>query len=148
MTRRAGGSLLISISLMVLLGVAVLTADRDDVTAKRAPTSAECGLPSPDPDLDPKMLPGMARVSEEIVALDASGGFLSATLNVPMSVKDTLDTLHRRALAAGYEILQLDFEGFEAELFVRTRDEMGVLRIVISDCPQVSRLSVQLPKGN
>lgn len=133
------------VALVVFGARAITAATEDTVSGERAPSS-ECGLSSPNPDLSNRMLPDVAQIAGlGVVAVDRKGKFSSASLNVPLSVKDLLDRLRKRARGVGYRVLYEDFEGFEAELFVSIDNQPGVFRILSSRCADYSRLFYQLP---
>ncbi|MGH2734450.1 MAG: hypothetical protein ACRDKZ_02630 [Actinomycetota bacterium] len=135
---------LVIVGLVVFGARAILATTHAQSTDDISP--AECGLSSPNPALEQRTLPDVARIAGvDIVAVDRRGKFSSASLNVPLSVKDLLDRLRKRARGVGYRVLYEDFEGFEAELFVSIDNQPGVFRILSSRCADFSRLFYQLP---
>lgn len=109
-------------------------------------SGVDCGLPRPDLSLKEAALPDVARLrGVEITALDTSRGFVSADLNVPLSVEELLNSLLSRTRSAGYDVLYEDFEGFEAELYVSSEGRPGTVRMVTSECADFSRLMIHLP---
>lgn len=71
------------------------------------------------------------------------GGFL-ASLNLDLGVQDAL-TRYRKIIGdEGYEIIQQDNEGFEAEIYIRGGDELGALQIRTSQCDTKSVLFVNV----
>jgi len=111
-------------------------------------TAPSCGLASPDPALGDDVLPALAEFpGAERVAIAHGNGFLSADLNVPLSVRELFEVLRSRVRGSAYEILRQDFEGFEAELYIARNGQAGVLQILRSTCPDRSRLLIQLPSN-
>lgn len=144
-----GALVLAVIGLVAMLVVAAFAASGDSPAEGGRPRSrADCGLQRPNRGLQGAELPAFARFrGAEIVSLDASRGFVSALLNAPMSVIDVMDAMRNPMAKAGYTIMHEDFEGFEAELFIKAKEEFGVIRILASRCRHFSTVSFQVPES-
>ena len=71
------------------------------------------------------------------------GGFVT-TIDIPYSVQDALP-LYRTAVAeAGFEMRNVDNEGFEAELYFAAGKELGAIQIRRSTCPDASLVYVNI----
>ena len=131
-------------SLVALALVAFLSCSGDEGTgnggnvSKRFPP--ECGLPSPQPSQDPERVPAgfLLDGEAEIITAQESGGGFIASFNVPYSVKEGFDRMKDAARAMGFEIVQEDFEGFEAEVYVKKGHRLGVIQVRTSRCNEAS----------
>lgn len=106
----------------------------------RRAAPAGCGLPTPAPGLEARVVPEpflLDGQAEPTLVERRPGGF-SAALNVPLSVSEALEA-YRGALAqTGRQVVGEDNEGFEAELFVRRKDELGMIQVRRSVCDHAS----------
>ncbi len=75
------------------------------------------------------------------------GGFL-AMINVQLSVQDALETYHSIVTDNGFEIIQEDNEGFEAELYMKKGKTLGSLQIRTSVCRNAAIVFVNIVKGD
>lgn len=120
----------------LLAGLALVPSCQPD----RRAAPVDCGLPSPAPGLDARAIPEpflLGGRAEPTLVEQRPGGF-SAALNVPLSVSQALEA-YRGALAeAGRRVVGEDNEGFEAELFVRRGDELGMIQVRRSVCEHSS----------
>jgi hypothetical protein len=123
-----------------------LMSGHQDHADRALADSAPCEMPRPKRGVREAKLPDIVRFrGGETLAVERQRGFISADVNVAMSVRDTFDALKRRVRGSDLRILQLDFEGFEAELYITLGNRAGVLQITRSQCSGTSRLLVQLP---
>lgn len=99
--------------------------------------SGTCGLPTPDPgtDRDDSLVPDIFLPSgAEIAKAEAErGGFITA-INVPLSVGAAFDFYREAAKGGGYEIIQTDNEGFEAEIYLRHGKRLAAIQVRTSTC--------------
>ena len=99
--------------------------------------SGTCGLPTPDPDgkRDDSLVPEIFLPSgAEIAKSEAErGGFITA-INVPLSVQRAFDFYTAAAKDGGYEIIQSDNEGFEAEIYLRHGKKLAAIQVRTSTC--------------
>jgi hypothetical protein len=111
------------------------TAERNCRLATRA-KDVEPGLVS-----DALLLDGDA----EVAITEPRRDRLIATLNVSRSVEDALIAYRSAVKAEGYEVLQEDNEGFEAELYLQRGEELAVLQIRSSACKDKVLVLLNLP---
>lgn len=97
--------------------------------------SGTCGLPTPEPDRNEAVVPEIflpdgAEISR---AQKERGGFITA-INVPLSVAGALAFYEDAVDKGGYEVIQSDNEGFEAELYLRRGKKLAAIQIRMSTC--------------
>ena len=107
----------------------------------------DCGLPSPDQDaLDVDVPATFLPVNgTEVVEVAPREDRLVFTLSVPASVEDSFHTYRQSVRKAGFEILLKDFEGFEAELYLKREEYLAVVEIRASDCNDAAVVRLNLP---
>ncbi|MDQ3963943.1 MAG: hypothetical protein M3277_08560 [Actinomycetota bacterium] len=71
------------------------------------------------------------------------GGYL-AMINIDRSVQDALETYHSIVTDHGFEIIQEDNEGFEAEIYLRRAQHLAAIQIRTSQCDDASVIFVNL----
>ena len=122
---------------------ALLIAGCDGSDPKVQPL--DCGLPSPEPSAQRELVPDYFLIegTEVIRAQAERGGFL-AMLNVDLGVQDALETYHSIVLENGFEIIQEDNEGFEAEIYLRKKKQLAAIQIRRSQCDDASVLFVNV----
>ena len=100
----------------------------------------ECGLPTPQPNQDAGRVPAgfLLDGEAEIITAQESGGGFIASFNVPYSVEEGFDRMKEAASAMGFEVVQEDFEGFEAEVYVKKGNKLGVVQVRTSRCNEAS----------
>ena len=76
------------------------------------------------------MIPPGAEISN---AQPERGGFLTA-INVKLGVQGAVDFYKTALKENGYEIINLDNEGFEAEIYLRKKDRLASIQIRTSTC--------------
>jgi hypothetical protein len=122
----------VALALALVLGAAC-QPDREVV-------GRDCGLPTPAPGLDPSTIPAPlllgGRAKPTLIERRADG--FTAALNVQMSVGEALEAYRTAVAEAGRRIVGEDNEGFEAELFVRRGDELGMVQVRRSVCDDAS----------
>ncbi len=129
-----------------LVAVAALTAlagcagGNGNSGAKLGAFPPECGLPSPQPDQQVERVPeGFLLDGEvEIITAQESGGGFIASFSVPYPVPEAFDRFKGAARDMGYDVVQEDFEGFEAEVYVKKGNELGVVQVRTSRCNEAS----------
>ena len=97
--------------------------------------SGTCGLPTPEPKRDESLVPKyfLPEGAEVSNATAERGGFLTA-INVPLDVQSSFDFYTEAAKGAGYEVIQSDNEGFEAEIYMRKGKRLAAIQIRQSKC--------------
>lgn len=97
--------------------------------------SGTCGLPTPEPDRDESVVPEIflpdgAEISNAQIE---RGGFLTA-INVKLSVAEALEYYRGAVKEGGYETINIDNEGFEAEMYLRRKNKLAAIQIRTSTC--------------
>ena len=107
----------------------------------------DCGLPRPDQGaLDAHVPAAFLPVNDtEVVEARPREDRLIVTLDVPASVEDSFHTYRRSVQKAEFEILLKDFEGFEAELYLKREKYLAVVEIRASDCDDAAVVRLNLP---
>lgn len=97
--------------------------------------SGTCGLPTPEPDRDEAVVPEifLPEGAEVSNAQKERGGFLTA-INVKLSVAEAFDYYKAAAKDGGYETINVDNEGFEAEMYLRRKNKLAAIQIRTSTC--------------
>jgi hypothetical protein len=92
-------------------------------------------LPTPEPERDESVVPDifLPEGAEISNAQTERGGFLTA-INVKLSVGDALEYYKAAAKDGGYETINVDNEGFEAEMYLRRKDKLAAIQIRTSTC--------------
>ena len=100
---------------------------------------AECGLPTPDRDVDVELVPEGFLLSDAVVtkALETKER-LTLALNNPHSVAESFVEYKRIVRNGEYAIVGEDNEGFEAEIYLKKGKELGAIQIRSSRCPDAT----------
>lgn len=111
---------------------------------RRLPEQA-CGFPSPSPGMPDSKVPEEFLVEGSRISLaqKVQGGFVT-TIDIPFSVQDALPVYKKAVADAGFEIRNVDNEGFEAEVYFEGGKEIGALQIRRSTCPDASLVYVNI----
>jgi hypothetical protein len=109
---------------------------------------AQCGLPTPDPGADASVVADAFLLGgdAEVTKTDKSKRGTIAALNVPYSVSEAFSRYSESVKRDGYQIVDDDFEGFEAELYLRKDDDLGAVQIRRSTCNDASIVFVNVVK--
>lgn len=112
--------------------------------------ATDCGLPTPDPSAQPKLIPGPLLLDgdAEVASAGRRKGGVTGVLNLRMSVQDALPLYKKATARAGFELVGLDNEGFEAELYLRRGKQLGSLQIRTSVCEDAAVVFVNVVEGN
>jgi hypothetical protein len=102
-------------------------------------------LPSPQANLDESLVPPLFLPDGAVLtrAQRERGGFLAA-INVTLGVQDALRYYRRAVNDGGYEVIQADNEGFEAELYLRKGKFLAAVQIRTSKCDDESIVFVNV----
>jgi hypothetical protein len=97
--------------------------------------SGTCGLPTPEPTRVENLVPDeLIPEGAEIANAQAErGGFLTS-INVKLTVEEALKFYKKAVTEAGYEIINSDNEGFEAEIYLRKKNRLAAIQIRTSVC--------------
>ena len=109
---------------------------------------AGCGLPTPNPRADASVVAEVFLLGgdAEVTQTKKSKRGLLAALNVPYSVAEAFSRYSDSVKKGGYEVVDDDFEGFEAELYLRKGDDLGAVQIRRSTCEEASIVFVNVVK--
>jgi hypothetical protein len=109
---------------------------------------ARCGLPTPDPGADASVVAEAFLLGgdAEVTKTDKSKRGTIAALNVPYSVSDAFSRYSESVRQDGYQVVDDDFEGFEAEIYLRKGDDLGAVQIRRSTCDDASIVFVNVIK--
>ena len=103
--------------------------------------ASECGLRQAEAgvrdesQLPPAFLPARSELVD--VHMPRIGG-LSAVVNLAYPVEDAFELYKSASRKAGFEVTSVDFEGFEAEIWLRNRTELGSIVVRGSSCEDAS----------
>jgi hypothetical protein len=109
---------------------------------------AQCGLPTPDPGADASVVADAFLLDgdAEVTKTEKSKRGTIAALNVPYSVSDAFSRYSESVRQDGYQVVDDDFEGFEAEIYLRKGDDLGAVQIRRSTCDDSSIVFVNVIK--
>jgi hypothetical protein len=133
--------LVLVLGLMAGCGGETPTGERD--------LQKDCGLPTPDRNVDPNAIPHEALRMEgaTIFRTQTRSGRTVVGLNVPHGVSDAFTYYRRAAKEAGYDVLQMDNEGFEAEIYLKTGRDLASVTIRSSVCEGAVVVYLNFPVG-
>ena len=80
----------------------------------------------------------------EVTKAQSTKKRLTAAINNPHGVTESFNLYKGRAKTAGYQIVGLDNEGFEAEIYLRKGTQLGAIQIRTSRCPEATVTFVNL----
>ncbi len=137
-----------------LLAAALAAALVAGGCSERAPVDddqaipAGCGLPTPDPGVDASIVAEVFLLGgdAEVTKTKKSKRGILAALNVPYSVSEAFSRYSDSVKEGGYEVVDDDFEGFEAELYLRKGDDLGAVQVRRSTCEEASIVFVNVVK--
>jgi hypothetical protein len=100
---------------------------------------AECGLPTPDPDVQADLAPaGFLLSGSEVTKARETKRRLTVAVNNPHSVADSFLQYKKIMRNGDYAIVGEDNEGFEAEIYLKKGSELGAIQIRASRCPDAT----------
>ena len=100
---------------------------------------AECGLPTPDPEVDAKLVPAEFLLADAVVTnAEKTKERLTIALNNPHSVEESFVEYKKIMRNSDYSIVGEDNEGFEAEIYLKKGSELGAIQIRSSRCPDAT----------
>jgi hypothetical protein len=107
-----------------------------------------CGFPKRTIQVDTSPLPeSFIFEGVEVANFENKKKRLSAALNVPFGVQDALPLYREASREAGFELIQEDNEGFEAELYLRKGPDAAAVQIRGSQCRDAVRVYVTIVRG-
>jgi hypothetical protein len=110
------------------------------------PKPEGCGFPTPGRDLDEGLIPEpFLMEGAEIFRMQTRQGRRVVGLEVPHDVDEAFDHYRRAAKQVGYDVLQLDNEGFEAEIYLKAGKGLAAITIRSSACEGTVAVYLNLP---
>ena len=145
-----------SLVLAACFGIALsIAACGDDEKISRAAPrpsaqTSSCGLARIEPHADPSVVPGAFLLDEpkvEVAQTFDRRQRVVATLNVKGSVQETFRAYKATIPDSPFELLQIDNEGFEAEIYLQQGNDFAVIQIRASRCDDASLVILNLPSA-
>lgn len=134
---------------LVVLGLMVLsTSCGDEGGGSNHKGQAECRLPSPQGEVDAGLVPDDFRPPGEITVTrtEKRKGRLVVVMTVPGTIQSVLDEYRSLTRGSGFDLLQEDNEGFEAELYLQKgRGDLAVVQIRETGCADKILVLLNLP---
>ncbi|MDQ3939903.1 MAG: hypothetical protein M3238_00960 [Actinomycetota bacterium] len=118
---------------LCLVALSLAACDDDQATKPRGPLAGTCGFPARTTDAG-DIPPEFVLDDAEVGRVESTKKRLIASLYVPHDVQGALRLYRTAVNDAGYEIIRLDNEGFEAEIYLRKADDLAALQIRMSTC--------------
>ncbi len=133
---------LLAVALLLLVSAAACDGGTEE--------AAGCGLPTPDPAADASLIPAELLLGgdAEVASAGRRKGGVTGVLNIHMSVQDAFPIYKKAIARAGFELVDEDNEGFEAELYLKRGKQLGSLQIRTSVCEDAAVVVVNVVKGN
>lgn len=120
---------------MLLVTLISCTGDSPGSGEDPAGLSGTCGLPTPEPGRDEALVPDvLLPEGAEISNAQAERGGFIAAINVKLSVAEAVAFYKKAIKEAGYEVISIDNEGFEAEMYLRLKKKVAAIQIRTSTC--------------
>ncbi|MGH2807291.1 MAG: hypothetical protein ACRDKT_08445 [Actinomycetota bacterium] len=136
-------------SLVAIAIVAALGGCADDGGSSGPRTLAgTCGFPKRTIEVDiSPALESFVIDDVEVANFEERKNRATLALNVPYSVQDALPRYREASKEAGFEIIQEDNEGFEAEIYMRKGADLGQVQIRGSQCRDAVRVYVSIVRN-
>ena len=134
--------------LLSLLVAAVLVAGCGaEGSSGNGDVPKDCGLPTPDRNVEPDAVPDDVFLMERAVIFrtQTRDGRSVVGLSVPHGVNEAFDYYRRAAKQAGYDVLQMDNEGFEAEIYLKAKRDLAAVTIRSSVCEEAVVVYLNFP---
>ena len=118
--------------------------ERPRATSTPDPKLARCGLPEVRPDADQGAVPAELRPQgSQVSSSRRTGSAVTATVLLPLAMDAAYQALLAAAPKAGYEVAFSEFEGFDAEVYLRNEAGLAKFRLRPSKCPDASQALFQ-----
>jgi hypothetical protein len=106
----------------------------------------DCGFPTPRGDLDASLVPAALLMDGAVIfRMQTRQGRRVVGLSVPHGVQEAFDYYRKAAKEVGYDVLQMDNEGFEAEIYLKAGRELAAFTIRSSVCEGAVAVYLNLP---
>lgn len=138
-----------AVPLAFLLGSLAGCSGGSDPSAEPFPEA--CHLPSPSGDLDVSEVPDEFVIDGAVVRNVADEpDLLIVALNVPAGIQETFDRYKDAFGTAAYDRIGEDFEGFEAELYLREKKTGNLVSLQVRrpNCNEASSVTINLNRVN
>lgn len=130
------------------MAMAVLVGCSEEPQSSTRKLAGSCGFPARKTPVDPKGIPEEFLLEGvEVSKVQVTKKRLIAALNVHHGVQDALRLYRDVARDAGYEIIQVDNEGFEAEIYMRRGDDLGAMQVRMSTCKDAVAVYINIIRG-
>jgi hypothetical protein len=104
-----------------------------------------CGLPTPKASIDESLVPaGWMTEGAELTSASRGKGRLVFGVNVPFSVVESLRRYREIVLELGFDVVSVDNEIFEAEVYFERDRRVGAIQIRRSGCEDASAVFVSV----
>ena len=136
-------------SAVLLIGLLASCANGASDSEEAFP--AACRLPSPPPGLDLTPVPELFVIDGAVVRNVAEEkDLLIVALNVPAGIEETFERYKAAFASEPYDRIGEDFEGFEAELYLRERatGDLVALQVRRPNCNEASSVTINLNQVN
>ena len=108
-----------------------------------AKTAKECGFQPAEGEIDPDDAPELLFIEgAEITYLDVTKKDIIVAGSVPYDVEGALKRYRDKVESEGYELLSVDNEVFEAEIYLQDDDYVGAIRMGRSKCLERSFVNI------
>lgn len=129
------------------LALALFASCSGGGTASSESFPEACRLPSPSKGLDLSAVPELFVIDEAVVRNVAEEeDLLIVALNVPAGIEETFERYKAAFATESYERIGEDFEGFEAELYLRERGTGHLVSVQVRrpNCNEASSVTINL----
>lgn len=127
----------------------VLGACADDDSGGKASTSDVCRLPEPKDGIHISLVPRafIPPSDHEFTQTEKRRGRLVAVLVLEGTIQSALEEYRSLVEGSGFEVLQEDNEGFEAELYLQKgRGDLAVVQIRATGCEGKTLILLNIPQ--
>ena len=133
---------------VVTLMAVLIGCTEEPQSSARGKLAGTCGFPARKAPVDPKGIPEEFLLEGvEVSKVQNTKKRLTAALNVPHSVQDALDLYRDVVKELGYQIIRVDNEGFEAEIYMRKGDDLAAMQVRMSTCENAVALYINIVRG-
>ena len=115
----------------------------------KASTSDVCRLPEPKDQIDISLVPRafIPPSDHEFTQTEKRRGRLVVVLTLEGTIQSALEEYRSLVEGSGFDVLQEDNEGFEAELYLqRGRGDLAVVQIRATGCEGKTLILLNIPK--
>lgn len=134
------------VAALVVAVVLCTSCASDQPSSAGKDPQADCGFPTPGAAARTAEVPApLLMDGAEVFRAQTRQGRQVIGLVVPHDVEEAFDFYRRAAKEVGYDVLQLDNEGFEAEIYLKAGRELAAFTIRSSACEGVVAVYLNLP---